>query len=285
MMLAGYRIEDEALVPERLRIKIPITLALVLAAFATIDRLYPATTHSGLNAGVKAALCLGLGLALRPGEYLHQSTSRPGTHEALARKATFSFEGPGVDPNKNFSVCRPEMYPRLPSGQLYAPHRLVLFLDSTKNDTVGHGGPRALYSAPVDAQFSLLNTVFDCLRAFPPPIHGHLFDGIQQPPLTVQVVRDVLKVVAREHGLDPARVVPHGLRVGAMLQTDGASVTDQLALGNWKDLSGMAPYNRTALALGMRLAPFLHDPGVTTLNDLVFLCMPEEAEAAPLPDV
>jgi integrase len=281
MMLTGYDADDGAAVPERLRVKIPLTLAIVLAALAIIDELYPPSREPARNAGLKAALCLGLGLALRPGEYLHETLTRPSPHEALAQKAFFTFRGPHVDPHTPYPVTDPERYPRdptRPSG-LCMPHMLVLFLEHTKNDRVGHGGPRVLAQAPPNAQFSLLDVVFECLRAFPPPRTGNVFDGIM-PALTVKILRDVLKVVAIRNGLDPARVVPHGFRAGAIFQTDGASPEDQLALGRWHNLEGKRPYDRIAFQQAFRIAPLMNDPSITTLADLVFLFMPESVPTA-----
>ena len=67
-LLDGYANWDDADLPLRLRVKIPLTAALCVVALRVIDDLFRHQPSRRL--GLRASLCLGYGLSFRPGEYL-----------------------------------------------------------------------------------------------------------------------------------------------------------------------------------------------------------------------
>jgi hypothetical protein len=73
------------------------------------------------------------------------------------------------------------------------------------------------------------------------------------------MVNSLLKQYAISVHLDPARLVPHSLRVGSTSQLDAHSAEERCIHGNWKTVGGMMAYMRPGVGHGNRTAAALHD--------------------------
>ena len=283
-ILDSYLREDNALAPQRLRIKIPLSADILWRLFDFLDRTLPPIEPPTLSL-FKAGFSLGFGLGLRPSEYLFDrlppATLVPSAHDAdeddvvddgeearsdhmiPGRNAYFQWPGSTVF----LPVTDPTAYP---AGY---PVSLLVFLDHTKNDPFGKGLPRCIADAPSGSLFNCLRSVFDYLRCYPPQPDSPILSG-GPSVLTRGMVNKTLKQVARYLGLDPSRLLPHSIRVGNASQTGSLPVQDQLLLTGHFSLNGKMAYCRKSLELAQRAAPAIHDTAVQSLPDIILQYMP-----------
>ena len=131
MLLAGYAISDYIGLPVRLAQKIPMTYALACEMYRLVDMV---VWDGAGRLAMRAAIALGYGLSLRPGEYLDDGTVKNVSSQLNASNCFFAFGEEII-----VSVCDPHLYP---PGQL--PTAFFTMLDSCKNQRRGEGGPRAM---------------------------------------------------------------------------------------------------------------------------------------------
>jgi hypothetical protein len=255
MLLDGFRRDDGVLNPVRFSTKIPFTAAMVIA-FRKLIRADPHTDAMKI-ASLDAAMACGYGLSLRPGEYLYVSRPRDDDEAALGDKSYFYW--PDTHPKEFFCVCDPARYP---PGH---PSFFLSFLDRVKNDYRGRGGPRCVAANPAHdgtpESFCCVRMLYDGLRRAP-PLPGTLLLSSFVPRLTDALISGLVKQVAQGLGLDPARVVPHSLRVGGCVQLSRFPDAVCCTQGNWKTVTGMLVYARGSLQHATAVASDLHDPSI-----------------------
>jgi hypothetical protein len=261
MMITGYAKEDAERLPARLKEKIPLTAALMVAAYALI-----LLTHGDANiplaAALAGALSLGYALSLRPDEYLNAAAVADDAHVARGHKSFFKWP----DDPTFYVVTRPADFPARPDP----PTTFLTLLDDSKNDPQGHGAPRAVCAAPPGSPFCLVNRIFECLKRFPPTGSRPLFSGL---PVSVSLVNTFLKKLAVHTGLDPTRLVPHSARVAAVIQLARHTQATQLRQGNWTTVAGMLAYARGSLEHAALVAADMHDTSLCTIEYLRLMCM------------
>jgi hypothetical protein len=118
--LAGYGISDYIGLPVRLAQKIPMNYALACQMYQLMET---EVWDAGERLAVRAAIALGYGLSLRPGEYLDDGTVKSVSSQLNASNCFFAFGEDII-----VSVCDPHMYPK---NQL--PTAFFTMLDSCKN--------------------------------------------------------------------------------------------------------------------------------------------------------
>jgi hypothetical protein len=265
MMIQGWIREDAAAAPERLRTKIPLTAFLTMEAFLLIDEWLAAPAYTVLRLGLRAAISLGFGCALRPVEYLYKTTPEASTLIAKAGLCGFKW----ADDDRIYSVLVPQAYPRTRGPPLI----FVLLLDKIKNDPMGHGGPRAVHAPPPGTKFNLVQNIYDFLACCPPPsADAPLLAGLGTA-LSVNLVNNLLKRLAMKFGLDPARLLPHSVRVGSASQLADSTVEDRLLHGAWRSLDGMYTYMRPSFEVARRVTAALHDTSSSSIDSLRFVYM------------
>jgi hypothetical protein len=268
-MIQGYKLEDAAAIPLRLRQRIPFAASILLKTDAVIDDIYRDPLAEASRLGFRAAYRIALGLALRTGEYVHDSTNRPGIHEARARNASFRFTEHGPA----YRVSSPSLYPRSHTDPTKpaVPYEFILFLDHRKHSKTGNTLTLAASPPPGCQDVHLLQGLFDALYQYPPPYDGYLFDGIH-PTMTANMLRGLLKIVAKQLHMDASRLTPHCARIGAKLQltAGGASDTDALTLSGHASLNTERPYFRASPTTAHRIAPALQDPNAATPDEILF---------------
>ena len=270
-LLAAWKKEDESKAPQRLRIKIPLSADLMWRLFDRLGVWFGGAPDYLLL--YVSAFSLGFGLGLRPGEYLQPCLSpslsrssdeassevhddtRTQNHALHGESCFFKWDGD----DQFYSCLRPSLYP---TGQ---PVAFVALLDSSKNDAVGKGGPRAVYSAPPGSKFDCVANIFAFLRRWPPAEGGYILSGLPGQPITSKEINRVLKVFADCVGLDPSRLLPHSVRVGSSSQMDGMSLHDRMQHTNHRSVTGLLAYYRKPLQLAQRSTAFIHDVNVHTL--------------------
>ena len=271
-LLASWKREDESKAPQRLRVKIPLSADLMWRLFDLLG-VWFSSAPDFLRLYV-AAFSLGFGLGLRPGEYLqpslapslpvvsddassevHDGTTTP-NHVLHGESCFFKWQ----DDDRFYSCLDPSLYP---AGQ---PEAFVALLDSSKNDAVGKGGARAVFSAPAGSKFDCVANIFAFLRRCPPAEGGYILSGLQGQPITSKEINRALKVFANHVGLDPSRLLPHSVRVGSSSQTDGMPLHDRMQHTNHRSVAGLLAYYRKPLQLAQRSTAFIHDVGVHTLE-------------------
>ena len=97
---------------------------------------------------------------------------------------------------------------------------------------------------------------------------GYILSGLSGQPITTDAVNRALKAFARRSGLDPARLLPHSIRVGSSSQTDGMHLGDRMQHTNHKSIGGAMSYFRKSLELAKRSASFIHDVNVHSLESI-----------------
>ena len=273
-LLAAWKREDESKVPQRLRLKIPLSADLMWRLFECFEEWFGGAPDILLV--YVAAFSLGFGLGLRPGEYLqpvsvapalatangdatevHDDTSTP-NHTLHGESCFFKW----LDDDHFYTCLSPAAYP---AGQ---PVAFIALLDSSKNDAVGKGAPRAVYSAPPGSKFDCVANIFAFLRKWPPSPGSYILSGLPGQPVTSREVNVALKLFARRVGLDPSRLLPHSVRVGSSSQTDGMSLEDRMQHTNHRSVGGLLAYYRKPLQLARRSTAFIHDVGVHTLESI-----------------
>ncbi len=230
-------------IPLRLRCKIPVTYPILLEICSQIDLLYFRPLQNRLRLALRAAVCLGYALSLRPQEYLATKSSVSLTHQANSSLCFFWFP---LDP-KPYSVCFPDRFP-----MALSPCDFTMFLDFNKNHQKGDSGPRSMSAAPSDAPLCCLLTLFLYICESPPLPNTPLLSGVNSDfPITVELIRDILYATATTLQLDPSRLVPHSFRCAAlsqMLPFDIFSDLDFQIQGRWSTLTGLRPYAHDSLA-------------------------------------
>jgi len=218
-----------------------------------------------------AAFALGFGLGLRPCEYLQASLSSSvsdplevvdelsevvDTHILCGAKCFWKWLG-----DERFFPCTdPSSFPE------GVPELFVGILDSAKNDQHGKGAPRTLAAAPPGSKFDCVSTLFSFLKEYPPRPTAPLLSGVDGQPVTVKMVNCILKQFANFVGLDPARLLPHSIRVGSSSQTDGMALQDRLDHTGHASVGGARSYFRKSVDLARRSTSFIHDTSTHTLD-------------------
>jgi hypothetical protein len=271
-MIRGYQLEDEGAIPLRERQRIPYPASFLPVTDHVIKQYYGQPEDIAIYMALRAVFRLALGMALRTHEYVHESTNKPGAHEARASNCFFIFSPHGTP----YGISDPARYPRtldIPTKPA-TPHELLIFFDHRKNSKSGAlGCTLTLAASPPQAHgANLLQPIFDVLYMYPPPCTGYIFDGIH-PTITGNMLRGILKVVAIRLHLDPTRLVPHSARIGAKLQLTaaGTSETDALTISGHSSTRTEQPYFRANPATAHRTIAALQDPNAATVEDIMFL--------------
>jgi hypothetical protein len=240
-------------------VKIPVTYSILLVFLEELSRTY-APYHDSLWWGLRAAIALGYGLSLRPGEYLVVSRVVDDDQHVVSHLSFFLWHGS----DNLVSVCDPSLFPPGP------PSVFLTFLDYVKNDIRGKGGPRAMAADPrgTASSFCTVTAIWELVRRYPPLSGGSIFAGLPVL-LTDSHINVLLKVVAARLHLDPSRLLPHGLRVAGPVQLSQFSDAVKMAQGNWHSVQGMLAYARGSLNHAALVAEAMHDPTVLPLPLLI----------------
>ena len=270
LMLRGFTLADASLCPARLQEKIPLTAALMIISFALAVEMHP-RIEDGMAIALSGALSVGYALSLRPDEYLYEG-GKSDAHSARGSQSSFLWS----NDDRYYVTTKPHEFPieRGPS---------VVFLtrlDSSKNDLLGHGAPRAVQAAPSGSAFCLVQRIFACLRRFPPRDDLPLLSSLPFADSDT-AINTFLKAVAVRAGLDPSRLVPHSARVGSIIQLAHHSEATQRRQGNWTTTQGMLAYARGSLEHAALVSPDLHDPSLCTIAYLRLMCMTPNRGAVP----
>ena len=126
------------------------------------------------------------------------------------------------------------------------------------------------------------DTLFEYFKRYPGKretlaLTAHGSNGVPWPDL-----RLVCHLTATELGLDPARLVPHSLRVGAQAQIEMHSDERRLQQGGWNTMGGMKVYARKALGNAKAIADALHDPSICPIEQTRMLFNDHSVVNAPV---
>jgi hypothetical protein len=262
-VITGYKNVDCLLHPQRTSSKIPFSAALVVKSRALTRRQY-ASWNPDLQMGIDACICVGFGLCKRPGEYLYNTGASALDHVILGDHAAFKYDG---DP-RYYPSTHPHLYPT----HLGIPAYFIQLPSSEKNDLWGKGGPSAIARAPASSPFCCVTTIYDFLCRFPPSPGQPLLSG-SRTTLSVALINAHCKQLAVSEGLDPARLVPHSLRVGSVNQIESHGIHAQQIHGRWNSPEGLAAYTHAALGHARRVAPELHNADLLPAEFLRFVYM------------
>ena len=274
-LLAAWKSEDETKLPQRLRIKIPLSADLMWRLFDLLGEWFADAPDMLLL--YIAAFSLGFGLGLRPGEYLQHSASSSSNvftcsnsvevrdDEVISRDHVLHgescfFKWPGDE--VFYSCLKPSSFP---TG---SPEAFVALLDSSKNDAMGKGAPRTIFSAPTGSKFDCVENIYRFLTRWPPARGCCILSGLPGHPVSTDAINRVLKIFARRLGLDPSRLLPHSVRVGSSSQTDGMPLHDRMQHTNHASVGGAMSYFRKSLLLAQRTTAFIHDVRTHTLESI-----------------
>ena len=260
MLLGGYSMSDYLGLPMRLTQKIPVTFALACFMCGLVDSTIVGRAN---RLAVKAAIALGYGLSLRPGEYLDMGQDKPIGSQVCASSCFFAFGEEVI-----VCVCDPHLYPL---GQL--PTAFFTLLDSCKNQKRGEGGPRAMATpaTPVGPrEFSCVKAMWDYFIAFP-GVRNTLALSAHGSTVRWSDIRLLCRKTAEAHNLDPDRLVPHSFRSGALAQIELANVERMRQQGGWLTNKGVRVYVRSALHHAYEIAENLHDVRQCPLAQTVVL--------------
>ena len=150
---------------------------------------------------MRAAIALGYGLSLRPGEYLDDGTVKSVDSQLNASNCFFAFGEDVI-----VSVCDPHMYPkdRLPTA-------FFTMLNSCKNQRRGEGGPRAMSVSKEphsEEHFGFVQVVWAYFLAHP-GVRQTLALSSHGSSVQWSDLRRLCFLVATKNNLDPRRFVPH----------------------------------------------------------------------------
>jgi len=260
MLLAGYAISDYIGLPVRLAQKIPMTYALACEMYRLVDMV---VWDGAGRLAMRAAIALGYGLSLRPGEYLDDGTVKSVSSQLNASNCFFAFGEDVI-----VSVCDPHLYPR---GQL--PTAFFTMLDSCKNQRRGEGGPRAMSLSKephTEEHFGCVQTVWKYFTAYP-GVRQTLALSAHGASVQWSDLRRLCFIIAKKNKLDPLRFVPHSFRSGALAQMQLASDERKRQQGGWLSVDGFRAYVRNALQHAYVVADELHDPKACPLAQTVVL--------------
>ena len=270
MLLAGYARDDDVS-PLRLSQKIPVTYPIACTMRKWVDKL-----HIGAQRiAMRAAVAVAYGLSLRPGEYLTQAEDTPLEKQMNASDCFFVF-----DDDECINVCDPHLYPPGKTPTVF----LCMFRKLKNYKRSGEGGPRAVGARTGAATegFCCVLTLFEYFKRYPGKretlaltAHGSI--GVPWPDL-----RLVCHLTATELGLDPLRLVPHSLRVGAQAQIEMHSDERRLQQGGWNTMGGMKVYARKALGHAKAIADALHDPSICPIEQTRMLFNDHSVGSAPV---
>ena len=129
-VLEGLRKTSASSTPQRQRVRIPMTYPLLLTAVAITEKLR--FVQPAAHAAITAALALGYGCSLRPGEYLVTGSQRGKSKMVSASKVFLWWD------RRPFALSDAANFPKGPAD------RVTVTLDSTKNDPYGKGMPRGV---------------------------------------------------------------------------------------------------------------------------------------------
>ena len=266
-VLEGFRRTHTDNRPQRERVRIPLTYPLLLTAISITEKLW--SSLPAAHAAITAALALGYGCSLRPGEYLTSTQRSRFPSKTVTASRVFLWWG-----TQPHALSEPESFPSGPAD------RVTVSLTPTKNDPYGKGMPRAVSRAPSGAQFCCVAAIERYTRA------SRLI--ADQPAISVgftglswNYIRTITRLTAIEHGIDPKRLVPHSLRHGAPTQMNSAGLPEAEIRhqGGWASEKGARTYMLPTLATVDRATQaihsdavvpteyLLHATGSTTLNE------------------
>jgi len=218
---------------------------------------------AGVQLATRAAIALGYGLSLRPGEYLDDGTVKGVSSQLNASNCFFAFGEDVI-----VSVCDPHMYPK---DQL--PTAFFTMLDSCKNQRRGEGGPREMSVSKethTAEHFGCVQTVWEYFLAHP-GVRQTLALSSHGSSVQWSDLRRLCFLVATRNNLDPRRFVPHSFRSGALAQMQLASDERKRQQGGWLSIDGFRAYVRNALQHAYALTDELHDSNACPLAQTVGL--------------
>ena len=271
-LLTTWKKEDFLHQPIRLRTKIPLSADLMWRIFDLLDVWYHDVPD--MSAMFKAALSLAYGLSLRPSEYLDNGAWGHTTHEddlpceiILGTNAFFKW----CCDDTYYPCTNPSAFRHLTDQ----PDYLLAFLDASKNDPFGRGEPRCLAKSPTTSRFNCLLAIFNFLKKFPPLPNHSILSGSSPTTLTRRLFRSMIERAALALGLDPKRLLPHSLRVGACTQlaSSSMSISDQAHQSHHFSFDGLNAYSRDTLRRADTAAIEQADHTVAPLSHLVFQFM------------
>jgi hypothetical protein len=260
MLLAGYRLRDDAGLPARLLQKIPMTYALACHMYTMVGDVIEGQANQD---AMRAAIAIGYGLSLRPGEYLDMGGTTCGQHQLDASSCFFAFGEAQL-----VCVCDPQLYP---AG--VDPTSFFVLLDHTKNQKRGEGGPRAVSATDqphTEQHFGCVPTIFRYFQRYPGRPHA-LALASHGRAVKWTDLRVLCHLVAQANNLDPQRLVPHSFRSGAVAQIELESEERMAQQGGWLSVKGVRVYIRKALAHANSVSAQLHDPSACPLEQTAVL--------------
>jgi len=253
-VIRGFKRSYDDANPARDRTRVPLTYPLVVGAAKTIDNLVGDQSD---KLALKAALGLAYGLSLRPGEYLKMSgaAERKPQEQAMAYHAFLWWDG------KAYPVTAPQNFPSGPAQYF------TLRVDFLKQDQTGKGMPRAVAAPSHACEFSCVAAIEAYARAVKlRPEQPLIQRGGSQ--LTWSLFRWLMRMVAEAHGFDPARLVVHSCRYGAVNQlvAAGFDETNVMMQGGWATPGGAKAYTMPSITRAIRTADAVHDASLVPLD-------------------
>jgi len=251
-MLKGIAKRDAILKgPLRLRVKIGLTLPIIMVIIQCAQRMY----NARLAEFVKWCILFGFFLGLRPGDFADLTKAQNG-HRMLGHQIYFLFH---LD-------CDP-----IPIHLKHTfPNKHPLFVlalpDGAKSSQLGNAPMRAVARNPstVPGAFCFVQGFFDFIvkDENTPAQLQRVFD--RSP---IRGLRDALqaciKAAATVLNLPPHAMTLHGIRPALCMHLANHSDADQDYAGGWnrkrKEIGGRLPYLRPALDWALRVTAALHD--------------------------
>jgi hypothetical protein len=262
-VILGFNNDDRRVAPQRDTCKIPFSASLMVTALRLSRSLYGGVNPT-LQHGIDAAFAVGFALCLRPGEYLFNTSITALDHVLVGNYAVFKW---AEDP-RFYSCLNPELYP----SHLGPPAYFIQLPSTSKNDLWCKGGPMAVARAPPSSPFCCVLIIYSFLCLYPPAPGQPLLSG-SPTTLSVSLVNSHCKKVAVTEGLDPARLLPHSLRVGSVNQIESHGIHAQQLHGRWNTAEGLSAYTHAALAHARRVSPELHNVDLLPAEFLRFAYM------------
>ena len=257
MLHAIARLDSDRHTPLRTRVNIDISLPVILETIASAASLYscPDTV-----AAISAVLYLGFALSLRPDDYMRPTANN---HHRL-RGCQFAFWF--TDISTPIFLHETSTYPPLGTR----PLRLSLLPDKDKAHQTNNMIMRACAANPDHSKPCFILYLLNFFRLFPcPGPYNAVFAGVPPSIRLYALVNSTLKYTARRLGLNPAQLLPRGLRAGASTHIGAAGGTqhDQKLSGGWRS-DAYTIYQRPNFAASDRCAAAMHNPDCINLNIL-----------------
>ena len=235
------------------RVGLPFTCDMVVHAMTkTLNRDTP-EDHVKLTAMKLALTCL-----LRVSEYIPGSPSAD--HWLRSQDVAFGMRDGSVVPSWRVSLV-----------VLSDVRSVIVTVRSAKNDVEGEGHRMEFPRVAVDAMhaFDLAADMFSwAVRA--QPKYGHPFLSYRgEWRLGYAALSKVIKLVAKELGLDPARYRTHSLRIGgaSMMAAAGRPDYEIQKQGRWKSLAFLE-YIRLGRASFKAALEAICNPSILTVADV-----------------